>query len=203
MDELAVVGKALPFLDSREKAVGEARYTVDLRLPGLLHGRVLRSPHPHARLLHIDPAPALRLPGVRAVVTAADTPLVKFGIPHNDEYIYPHERVRYVGDEVAAVAAVDEATAREALGLIRVEYEPLPAVFDPLEALAEGAPQLHDHVPGNVSTHGDISRGDVQAAFREADLVLEEHFATSMVHPSFLEPSSCVAQWDPSGKVTL
>ncbi len=203
MDDLAVVGKALPFLDSREKALGAARYTVDLKLPGLLHGRVLRSPYPHARLLRIDPGPALRLPGVRAVVTAADTPLVRFGIPHQDEYVYAHEKVRYIGDEVAAVAAVDEATAREALNLIRVEYEPLPAVFDPLEALVEGAPQLHDHVQGNVATHGDISRGDVNAAFREADLVLEEHFATSLVHPSFLEPRSCVAQWDPAGKVSL
>jgi CO/xanthine dehydrogenase Mo-binding subunit len=203
MAELKVVGRRVPLVDAREKVTGAATYTVDLKLPGLLQGRVLRSSHPHARLLHVDTSRAERLPGVKAVVTAADTPLLKFGIPLKDEYIYAHEKVRYVGDEVAAVAAVDEATAKEALSLIRVEYEPLPAVFDPLEALTEGAPQLHDHVQGNVACRNEISRGDVAAAFREADLVLEERFTTSAVHPSFLEPRSCVAHFDTQGKLSL
>lgn len=203
-----IVGWPIPRDDARAKATGAALYTDDLKLPGMLHGRILRSPVPHARILHVDPSRAAALPGVKCVITGADIPKVRYGnwrlVPNlQDETVLAVDRVRFIGDEVAAVAAIDRDTAEEALSLIRVEYEELPAVFDVDAALAEGAPVLHDHAPGNVSLERKIEFGDVEAAFRSADLVREDTFTTQAVNHAYLEPCSAVARCDPDGRITL
>ena len=156
MKKYSVIGKRLPRVDARDKVTGKALYTDDLSLPGMLCGAILRSPLPHAKIVGIDVSRALKLPGVKAIVTGADTPQIKFGIisrspKYMDEYPLAVDRVRFIGEEVAAVAAVDMDVALEALELIKVAYEELPAVFDPQEAQKPGAPRLHEHAPNNIS----------------------------------------------------
>lgn len=197
-----MIGKRIYRVDSREKVTGKAIYGIDMRVPGMLPGKILRSPLPHARILHMDTTKARRLKGVKAVVTAEDTPKIKYGAQIDDEYPLALGKVRFIGDEVAAVAAVDEETAREALDLIRVEYEELPAVFSPREAMAAGAPQIHESA-NNIATHLEFERGSVAAGFREADYILEDTFITSNVHQGYLEPHVCVAQVDADGRITL
>ena len=143
MDELKSVGKSYPQLDAMEKAMGKTRFVSDLVLPSMLYGKILRTPHPHARILRLETSRAERLAGVKAVATYADTPGIKFGPRTEDWTIFADDRARFHGDELAAVAAVDEDTAEEALELIRVEYEELPFVVDPLEAMKPGAPLVH------------------------------------------------------------
>ncbi|RLA79224.1 MAG: aldehyde oxidase, partial [Deltaproteobacteria bacterium] len=181
MQEYRIVGKGISRVDSLAKVTGEAIYTADLKLPKMLVAKVLRSPYPHARILHIDTSRAERLPGVKAVVTGFDGHGVKWGVFRytQDHAMLPTDKVRYVGEDVAAVAAVDEETALEALELIRVEYEPLPAVFDPEEAMREGAPLIHEEYPRNINVHVHIEVGDVDRAFREAYLVREDAFRAS------------------------
>jgi 4-hydroxybenzoyl-CoA reductase subunit alpha len=205
MTDFSVVGKRLPRLDGPSKATGETRFATDLRLPGMLHGKLLRSPLPHARILHIDTSRALALPGVKAVITGKDTPGLRFGyLPFTaDQYPLALDRVRFIGDEVAAVAAVDEDTAEEALSLIRVEYEELPALFDAAAALKEGAPLIHDHVPGNLAVEFRMEFGDVAQGFREAAHVREDHFVTAAVTHCALEPHVALASFDASGRLTL
>jgi 4-hydroxybenzoyl-CoA reductase subunit alpha len=174
----------------------------------MLRGKILRSPYPHARILHIDTRRALRLPGVKAVVTGRDTLGVRFGVLATvaklmDRQPLAVDRVRYIGDEVAAVAAVDEETAEEACSLIQVEYEPLPAVLDPLRAMEAGVPQLHDHAPNNISKRHVFECGDVEGGFREAFHVREDRFSTQAVTHAPLEPHTCLAQYDSCGKLTL
>ena len=140
------IGKRLPRTDALEKATGEARFLSDLKFPGMLYGKILRSPLPHARIIRIDTVQAKRLPGVRVVITAEDTPGIKFSSVRElaDKLPLEREKVRFIGDEVAAVAAVDQEIAEEVLALIHVDYEELPGVFDPFEALKEGAPRIHE-----------------------------------------------------------
>jgi CO/xanthine dehydrogenase Mo-binding subunit len=197
-----MIGKRIYQLDSREKATGKAVYGIDVSLPGMLHGKILRSPLPHARILHIDTLKAEKLLGVRAVITAEDTPRVTFGAQINDEYPLAVDRVRYIGDEVAAVAAIDEETAMEALELIRVEYEELPAVFSPREAMGPGAPTIHE-AEDNIATHFEFGRGNTEEGFQEADYTFEDRFLTSNVHPCYLEPHVCVTHVDSGGKITI
>ena len=144
--QYSVVGKRIVRTDSLAKVTGKALYTADLKLPRMLHAKVLRSPYPHAKILNIDTSRARKLPGVKAVVTGADTYGVKWGVFKytQDHAMFAIDKVRYVGEDVAGVAAVDEETALEALDLIKVEYEPLPAVFDPEEAMKDGAPLIHE-----------------------------------------------------------
>jgi len=203
--DFQVIGHAIPKKDARLKAAGRAEYADDIVVPGMLHGKLLRSPHPHARIVSIDSSRAAALPGVRSVVVGRDFPNIKFGnLPQTRDYLpLPIDVVRYVGEEVAAVAAIDEDTAEEALDLLRVEYEPLPAVFDPEEAMKPGAPQLHGHAPGNVSAHSAFHFGDVDAAFARSEYVREDVFETQAVKQGMLEPHACVGLWDASGKVTL
>lgn len=193
--ELAVVGKSVPRVDAASKVTGQALYFSDLRLPGMLYGAVLRSPLPHARIRRIYTHRAERLPGVRAVVTAADTPGIKYGHNVADELILASDKVRYVGDEVAAVAAVDADTALEALSLIEVEYEELPAVYEVEEAIAEGAPLIHE-AKNNIAFSSHVERGNVDELFAKADYVFADTFRTQQVHPSYLEPFATVARWD-------
>ncbi|MFH1757769.1 MAG: xanthine dehydrogenase family protein molybdopterin-binding subunit [Pseudomonadota bacterium] len=202
MDNLQVVGQSLPQIDAREKALGLAEFVSDIKLPGMLHGRILRSPYPHARLLHIDTSKARRLPGVKAVVTTQDTPQTPFGPRTEDWMILATDKVRFIGEEVAGVAAGDEDTAEEALSLIRVEYAELPAVFDPLEAMKPAAPLIHDK-ERNILAEFTLAKGDVEKAFQESDVVYSDHYYTNQVYQAYLEPMACVAHYDYSGKLTL
>ena len=133
MSDYTIIGTRMPRVDSRSKVMGKAKYTADLKLPGMLVGKIKRSPYAHARIINIDTSKAEALPGVKSVVTGKDTEGVKWGVfPYTrDQQFIQTEKARYIGDEVAGVAAIDEETALRALDLIRVEYEELPAVFDP------------------------------------------------------------------------
>lgn len=202
MDEMIVVGKSVPQIDGREKASGSAEFVTDIQLPGMLYGRILRSPHPHARILHIDTTRARKLSGVKAVVTADDTPRVHFGPVVEDWTILAVDKVRFVGDEVAAVAAVDEDVAQGALDLIQVDYQELPAVYDPIEAMEPGAPMIHDKEM-NIVTEFKLEKGNVDEAFHEADIVYSKQYYTNQVYQAYLEPMACVAEFDAGGKLTL
>jgi 4-hydroxybenzoyl-CoA reductase subunit alpha len=200
-----VIGKPVPKKDAALKVTGEAKYADDLFLHGMLYGKLLRSPHAHARILSIDTSRAASLPGVRAVITGKDFPGIKYGnMAHTRDYLpLPIDTVRYIGEEVAAVAATSEEIAEEALDLIRVEYEPLPAVFDPEEAMQPGAPQLHEHSPSNISAQSNFHFGDVDKAFAESDYVREDFFETQPIKHGMLEPHACIALWDNTDKITL
>ena len=208
MEQFMIIGKEVPRNDAEAKARGTALYTDDLKLPGMLHGQILRSPLAHARIKHIDVSKAAALPGVKSVLTAADTPKIKYGnwrlFPETqDEYPLAVDKVRFIGDEVAAVAAVDLDTAEEALGLIVVEYEELPAVFDVDSASAPGAPVLHDYCPSNVSVNRKIQYGDLEKGFAESDYIREDTFTVHAQSHAYLEPCSALAQTDQDGRITL
>jgi 4-hydroxybenzoyl-CoA reductase alpha subunit len=204
MEEYAVVGKKVPRLDATSKAVGDLRYVSDLYLPGILVGKVLRSPLPHAKILQVNISKAIRIAGVKAVITAKDTPRRKFCMnpAWANNMILQDEKVRYVGDQVAAVAAIDEDTALEALSLIQVDYEPLPAVFDPEEAMQPGAPKIQQE-ENNIALHSIRKFGDVDKGFQEADYICEGTYYSPHVAHCCIEPRGCVAVYDLSGKVTV
>ena len=189
------VGKRLPRSDALEKVTGEARFLSDLKFPGMLHGKILRSPFPHAKILRIDTSKADKLPGVKAVITADDTPGIKFSSVRElaDKLPLAREKVRFIGDEVAAVAAADPEVAEEALTLIEVDYEELPVVFDPLEALKEDAPKVHEK--GNVALRMEKRLGNVERGFQESDLILEHEYWTQAATHCCLEPRGCIAHW--------
>jgi len=166
MSQYSVINSRAPRLDAPAKATGRAVYADDLTFPNQLYGAILQSPLAHARILNIDTSRAKGLPGVKAVVTAKDVDIIPYGVSpaRYDETILAVDKVRYVGDEVAAVAAIDQETALEALSLIKVDYEELPAVFDPVAAMAEGAPLVHEHFPRNICAEVHQEFGDVEAA---------------------------------------
>ena len=201
--KFSAVGKPLPFKGGAGKVSGASGYLDDLELPGMLHAKILRSPHAHARILGMDTAKAEALPGVMAVLTAEDCPHTKFGLDVPDTEVLAREKVRYVGEEVAAVAALDPRTAQKALELIEVEYEVLPAVFDPAEALEPGAPLLHDDKPGNLAKSYDIERGDYDKVLASCDRVFTKKFSTSRVLPSYLEPFGVIASWLQDGRLEI
>lgn len=203
MDKLNVVGRSYPQIDALEKTMGKTRFVSDLVLPGMLHGRTLRSPYPHARILHIDTSKAKTLAGVKSVVSYADTPGIKYGPRSEDWTIFAADKARFYGEEVAAVAAVDEDTAEEALDLIQVEYEELPGVFDPVEAMKEGAPLVHEEFPGNIAAEFNVDAGDVDRAFDESYAVYQDRYYTNQVYQGYLEPMGAVADVDLSGRITL
>ncbi|TMM02074.1 MAG: 2Fe-2S iron-sulfur cluster binding domain-containing protein [Actinobacteria bacterium] len=198
-----VVGKALPRTDSLEKVTGKAPYAYDMHLPAMVYGEILRSPVPHARVVKIDTSAAEAIPGVLAVYTQKDMPQAKFGAFVQDETALADGLVRYQGEGVAAVIALDEATALRGLEAIDVDYDPLPGVFDPEAAMAEGAPQLHDGAERNVAAHNRVIAGDIDAGFAEADHVFEDRFVTSRQCHTCMEPHAVVADYDASGRVTL
>ena len=197
------IGQSVPFKGGRGKVTGRAKYLDDLELPGMLHAKILRSPHAHARILNIDTSKAEALPGVRAVLTAADCPDTRFGLDVPDTTILPREKVRYAGEEVAAVAAETAAIARKALELIQVQYEPLPALFDPQQALEIGAMLIHAEKPGNVAKAYEIERGDFEKTLAACDHVFQEEFTTHRVLPCYLEPFGVMAQWLPDGRLEI
>ena len=193
-------------LDAGLKVKGAAQFTDDLVLPGMLFGKILRSPLPHARILNIDTSKAEKLPGVKGVVTGRDIPDRQYGIVPmaKDEYALAKDKVRYIGDDVAAVCAIDPEIAEEALELIDVDYEELPAVFDPREAIKEGAPVIHAGVKNNTSFAINKEFGDVARAFAESDAVFEDRFYSQAVNHAPLEPHAALAQFDPlNGDLTL
>ena len=167
-------------LDAAEKATGRARYTDDLTYPGMLHGKILRSPLPHAKILHVDLSAAMKVTGVRGAICGKDIPRKKYGIVPmaKDEYALAIDKVRYIGDDVAAVVATSLDAAEEAISKIRVDYEELPAVFDPLESMKPGAPVIHEEVPNNVSATIRKEFGDVEKAFHDSEFISEDTFET-------------------------
>src|SRR5712691_3518096 len=189
--DLAVVGTVVPRMGLADKVQGKTRYTADLKRPGMVYGRVLRSPHAHARIVHIDVSASMRLPGVHAVLTYRDVPAVRL----EADLLPLDEIVRFVGDEVAVVAAESETLAEDALRLIRVEYEVLPAVFDAGEALRPDAPSVHAQgnlVGGKALV---VERGSVTEALRRAARVFEGTFRTQIHAPVGMETRAALAEW--------
>ena len=205
MSRYNVINSRARRIDTPDKATGRAVFVDDMSFPGMLYGALLQSPVPHARIVGIDTSAAARLPGVKNIVTAKEAGRVRYGVSpaRYDETLFCHDKVRYVGDEIAAVAAVDKATALEAVSLIRVEYEELPAVFTVEEALAPDAPQLHDKYPGNICAEVHQEFGDVAAALAECDLVRTTTFKNKRQDAAFIEPMGCIASYDLSGRLTL
>ncbi|MBA4416775.1 MAG: aldehyde oxidase [Syntrophus sp. (in: bacteria)] len=205
MKKFDLIGKDMKRVDTASKATGEALFSGDLILPRMLVGKVLRSPYPHARIISIDTSKAEKLPGVKAVITAKDMSGDKWGVFKytQDQQFLPTEKVRYVGEEVAAVAAVDEDTALEALSLIDVQYEPLPAVFTVDDALAPNAPLIHDVYPSNINIHVKIDVGDVEKGFSESFLVREDTFTAPEDSYFQGEPYAVAAQFDNAGNLEI
>ncbi|MCK5420396.1 MAG: molybdopterin-dependent oxidoreductase, partial [Desulfobacterales bacterium] len=204
MDNFSIVGKRIPHRDAVEKAKGSAVFTSDIKLNGTLHGKILRSPVPHAQIRNIDISKAKKLKGVKAIMTSKDTPQIKFSIsPTWADKLILVDKVRYIGDEIAAAAAVDEEIAEEALELIEVEWEELPAVFDPLEAMQPGAPLLHAAAENNISKTLTMECGSVAEGFAEADLIFEDTFQTQAQSHCSLETHCCIATCSPTDDVKI
>jgi carbon-monoxide dehydrogenase large subunit len=214
---ISPIGASIPRLEGAEKVTGRARYTADVTPPGTLWGKVLRSPHPHARIVRIDATAARQVPGVRAVITGQDAPGLYVGKTLRDMPVLCWDRVRFVGDRVAAVAADTPEAADAALDLIEVEYQVLPAVFDPLEAMQPDAPLLHDDVTAYdgapkqwlaPDVHNGVTRlawtkGDPEQGFREVDLVLEHTFWIPARHEGYIEPHACLVAIDDDQRIQV
>lgn len=188
------LGTEVPQVNHRAKVLGRAQYAGDLKLPGMLHGAILRSPYAHARIVSIDTSAALALSGVKAVLTGQDAPATPWGGgPAKERYILAKDIVRFAGEEVAVVAAITEDIARDALDLIRIKYEELPPLLTTDESLAPGAPTVHPDRKNNIAHEIKFDRGDVETAFVSADLVYEATYNTSPQYPGYLEPMVSVA----------
>jgi CO/xanthine dehydrogenase Mo-binding subunit len=209
-----VVGHSLPRMDAPGKVTGTAVYAADFALPGMLHGKVLRSREPHARLVRIDTSGAVGLPGVRAVITASDVLDIRYGGSVKDEEVFARERIRFAGQPLAAVAATTPEAAVAALAAIEVVTEPRPVILDVAAALRPGAPLVHEgwagytalpilHREGNVCNRARIVVGDVERGFEESDRVFEHRFTTRSVHQGYTEPRAAVAHWDSAGQVSV
>lgn len=211
-----MVGQSVPRQDGLEKVTGQAIYGFDLKMPGMLYARALRSPYPHAKVLRVDTSAAERVAGVKAVITGQSLPMCRYGTDVKDTYFIAVDKVRYVGEPVAAVAAVTDEVAAQAVELIRVEYQELPALTDPLEAMKPEAVLIHEdinsykHGPSirvvkdsNILNHFKLRHGEVEVGFKEADLIFEDTFTTQKCQHAPLEPHAGIAQVDPYGKITI
>ncbi|RME77026.1 MAG: aldehyde oxidoreductase [Chloroflexi bacterium] len=199
---LKAISRPLPRPDAVKKVTGKGIYADDLYMEGMLYARALRSEYPHARLKKVDVSKARALPGVVAVLTADDIPGRKdCGVHEVDWPVLCYDKVRYVGDAIALVAAESKEIAEEALKLIEVEYEPLPVVTGPLEALAEDAPKVHEQ--GNLLEHYHLEQGDLEAGFAEADVIVEEEYRTQTVEHGFIEPEAGLAVPEADGRITV
>ncbi len=209
------VGKGVPRIDAFEKITGTAQFTTDLKLPGMLYTKLVKSPHPHARILKIDTSEAEKVPGVRAILTGEDAPY-KLGIYICDKEPLARGKVRYVGEAVVAVAADTEEIAEQAVELIKVEYDELPAIFDQREALKPDAPLVHEELgkyrrapfifpqpSTNIANHFKIRKGDVEKGFAEADVIVENEFNQPQIHHVQMETHSCIGQWLPNGQINV
>ncbi len=199
----SVVGKRVQRIEGFDKVTGDSAYIADIYLPAMLVGKVLRSPFPHARIRNIDISKAEKLPGVRAVVTAEDTIKRPWGAFFADQYILSVGKTRYVGEEVAAVAAIDPDIAEEAIDLIEVDWEPLPGVFDAEDAMKNDAPLVHDDKPNNIAMHLDLERGNIAQAFAESDVIVEDTFTSMPQWHCSIETIGSVAEYATSGKYTI
>ncbi len=202
-ETFSVVGQKVNRFEGYEKVTGETRYVADIVLPGMLTGKILRSPYPHAKIVSIDTSKAEKLRGVKAVVTAEDTIKRGWGAFFPDQYPLSVGKTRYVGEEVAAVAALDPDIAEEALDLIDVEWEELPAVFDAEEAMKEDAPLIHEGKERNIAMKIDVERGDIQRAFGESDLIVEDTYESVPQWHCAIETIGSVAEYSSSGKYTI
>ena len=210
-----VFGSGIRRREDPRLLTGTARYTADFVLPGMAHAAILRSPHGHARIRGIETAAAKAAPGVVAVFTGADIEgalqpipcawlLPNAGLKTAPYRAIAKDVVRYVGDAVAVVVAESAAQAYDALDLIEVDYDPLPAVVDPEKAMADGAPQLHPEAPGNQAFHWTVAGGDIDAAFANADVVVRDRIVQQRLIPTAMEPRGAVAQFSPAtGELTL
>jgi CO/xanthine dehydrogenase Mo-binding subunit len=223
--ELADIGKTFRRLDYETKVTGRAQYLADMSAPGMLHGKILRSPYPHARIIRIDATKAAKAPGVMAVLTRDDILHDEgiepyYGPVFKDQTIVATEKARHVGDPVAAVAALTIDAAEAALKLIEVDYEELPAVLNVEDALKSGAILVHDSVKlpasgfadlaelkpidgTNLCTHFKLNRGDIDKGFADADQVFEDTFTLPATQHSFLETHACIASVEPGGRITV
>lgn len=210
----SVIGQSVPRIDGAIKVSGRAKYITDIFRPGMLYGKILFSDRPHAKILRIDTCKARALDGVKAVITAEQTPNILYGMYVYDRYIFARDRVRHIGEPIAAVAAVSKKIAMAAIKLIEVEYEDLPAVFSMEEALKSDAPLVHPGVEryksldpfikyGNVCMDARIRQGDVQKGFAAADYIFENTYRTSPMHQSPIEPHACLAEFDTNGTLTV
>lgn len=198
----SVVGKSVQRIDALDKVTGKAIFASDMRLPRMLHGKVLRSPHPHARIIKIDTSHALSLKGVRTVLTAKDIPGTnRYGLAILDQSALADEKVRYIGDPVALVAADEQDIAEEALSSINVEYQELPAIFSPRDALKDEASRIHES--GNLVLHFKIRKGDVDKGFSQADIIVENTYKTQRVYHAYLETEAGIGDIDSSGNITI
>jgi CO/xanthine dehydrogenase Mo-binding subunit len=210
-----IIGQPIPRVDNTGKVTGESRYTADVLLPGTLWAKTLRSPYSNARILRIDTSRAQKAPGVRAVLTGADARGILYGRRYRDISVMAQDRVRFMGERVAAVAADTLEQVEQALDLIQVDYEELPAVFDPVAALAPGAPIIHPDLnnykglpkkvesPTNAFVHDVFTRGDVAEGFAESDLIVENTYTVARVHQAFLEPHCCLVWIDEQERVQM
>ncbi|MGD2253486.1 MAG: xanthine dehydrogenase family protein molybdopterin-binding subunit [Anaerolineales bacterium] len=198
----SVIGRRVPKLDAPDKASGRATYTHDVRLPGMLHGRILYSTHPHAEIVRIDTSKAEQLPGVKCVLTAADNPPHKFGYG-KDNTPFKGSRVLSLRDEVAGVVADEAEIAEEALASIEVEYRPLPAVFSVKEALAQGAPLLHPDHGSNLFQNFRYQHGDIKAGEADSEFIEQAEYYLPYVTHACMETTALVADFDPRGRLTL
>jgi CO/xanthine dehydrogenase Mo-binding subunit len=209
------VGKSVPRLEGAEKVTGQTRYAADIDVPDALWAKLLRSPHPHARIVHVDTSQAAQLPGVLAVISGADLPPVLTGLRMKDMPVLARDRVRYVGEPVAAVAAETSEIAEQAVTLIDIQYEELPFVTDPLEAIRPGAPLLHDNPAAyknaperstelpNVQSLGQWGNGDVEASFQKAARIFEHTFRTPLGFHAYIEPHACIVRVAADGRVEI
>lgn len=209
-----VAGKRLRRIDGIGKVTGKHVYAADFALPGMLFGKILRSTEAHARIVRLDVSKALALPGVRTILTAADVPQIRFGTAIKDRPMLADGVVRFRGEAIAAVAATSLEIAEAAVRAIEVECEPLPAVFDPEEAIQPGAPLVHagwsdyQALPvfdreGNISGRSSMGGGDIEAGFAGSYRIYEHRFTTQHVHPGYTEPRAAVASWDGNGDVIV
>ena len=212
MTNTTVVGQSVIRPDALEKVRGGKGFPVNVVLPGMLHGKLLRSPYPHARVLKIDASRAEQLPGVKAVLLPKDVPQIKFCPVYFVPTLAPSmiqdmlvmsNTVRYAGQPVAAVAAISPEIAEQALQLIDVDYEELDAVFDTESAMADGAPRLHEEAENNIAKNPSVAFGDIEAGFEEADHIFEGTYKTQRAHTCYLEPRVCVVESDPDGRLTV
>ena len=206
------IGKALPRVDARGKVTGETPYSGDLNMPGMLHMKILLADRPHARVKAIDTAQAEAFRGVVAAYTAKDVPVNEYGLQWQDQPVLcgpgsakpGADIVRFVGDQVAAVVAETEAQAAEALKLIRVDYEDLPVVSDPLEAMKADSPRVHEHIGGsNICVHYKIRKGNVEEGFAQADVIVESEYRTPVQEHAYLQPEAGLAYLDDEGRITV
>ena len=223
-DDYSVIGKNPHRHDGTDKVTGRAQYGADIRLPGMMYGAMLRSPHAHAHILSIDTSEAESVPGVRAVVTAKDLPDVEskiaelgegtINLRHQSNNILAKDKVLYFGHAIAAVAAVNPHIAEEAVALIKVEYEVLPPVLNVRKAMQADSTILHEDVrtdelgkkgdsPSNIAAHFQNQIGDVEKGFQDAHVIVEREFFTSMVHQGYIEPQNATAQYSPDGQITI